>query len=48
MNLDSLANGAKIYYQFDTPLGTIKITQTMVSLLVVTIALIIIAAAAKP
>ena len=44
MNLDSLANGARIYFKLHTPLGTINITQTMISLLVVTVALIIIAA----
>ena len=44
MDLNSLANGAKIYFSFDTPLGQVRITQTMISLLVITIGLIILAA----
>jgi F-type H+-transporting ATPase subunit a len=43
VSFDGLANGAKIYFWITTPLGNIYITQTTVSILVVTIILFIIA-----
>lgn len=43
MNFDGLANGAKIYFIIHTPIGDINITQTAISILVVTVALLILA-----
>ena len=43
MNFDSLANGAKIYFAIHTPIGDINITQTAVSILVVTVLLLVLA-----
>ncbi len=43
MNFEGLANGAKIYFIIHTPIGDINITQTVISIFVVTIALLIIA-----
>lgn len=40
---DGLANGAKIYFIIHTPIGDINITQTTVSILVVTLALLLLA-----
>ena len=40
---DGLANGAKIYFVIHTPIGDINITQTAISILVVTIALLLLA-----
>lgn len=43
MNFQGLANGPKIYFAIHTPLGDINITQTTVSILVVTVLLLILA-----
>lgn len=43
MNFDGLANGAKIYFAIHTPIGDINITQTTVSILVVTVLIMILA-----
>lgn len=40
---DGLANGAKIYFIIHTPIGDINITQTTISILVVTLALLLLA-----
>ena len=39
----SLANGAKVYFSINTPWFSINITQTVITILVATIALIILA-----
>lgn len=41
--MDSLANGAKVYFSINTPWFSINITQTVITILVATIALIILA-----
>ena len=43
MDFSSVSNGAKIYFRINTPLFSIDITQSTVSLLVVTVALLIVA-----
>ena len=40
---DSLANGARIYFVIHTPIGDIKITQSAISILAVTVILLILA-----
>ena len=42
--MDLQVNGPKVYFVINTPFGSINVTQTMVSLLVVTVLLIILAA----
>ncbi len=39
--MDQLANGAKVYFSINTPWFTINITQTVITIFVVTVALII-------
>ena len=41
MNFEGLANGAKIYFAIHTPIGDINITQTTISILVVTVLLLL-------
>ena len=43
MNFDGLANGAKVYFSIHTPIGDINITQTAISILVVTVLLLVLA-----
>ena len=39
--MDQLANGAKVYFSINTPWFTVNITQTVITIFVVTVALII-------
>ena len=43
MNFEGLANGAKVFFTIHTPIGDINITQTAVSILVVTVILMTVA-----